>query len=414
VKQNINRSQSILMIAVEYPPCRSAGTQRTLKFSEALPDLGWDPVVLTASPVAYTELEESSPESAVPVHRAFALDSLRHFRIGGKYFSFSAFPDRFVSWYLPAVIKGMWLIWRYKPRVIFSSFPYYTAHWVGLTLSKITGLPWVADYRDPAHHHYMFESDGAGENLKQQYSNSLARWVDRRTVSSAERLIFTTEKAQQCYTSAYPDFIKGQCRVIQNGFNDEQFSSLQLVQRNDADFVLLHSGAVSMGRDPHCLIKALAELRQENPDDSPIQSVRIHFRGNVDSTKFTDFLDSLEMTEAVKFLPPVSYAESIKEMMSADALLLLQGEVFKYQIPGKAYEYIASHKPILTLAGENSATSELMASVDASFVAPLSDVAALKKALLSLVAVDNVDRNIATYGRRSRAQQLAKTLDELV
>jgi len=404
------------MIAVEYPPCRSAGTQRTLKFSEYLPHHGWQPVVLTASPRAYSELEDTSAQNQVVVRRAFALDSLRHFRIAGKYLSFSAFPDRYVSWYLPAVIKGLWLIWRYKPRAIYSTFPYYTAHWIGLTLSRVTGLPWIADYRDPAHHHYMFENEKPDSALNQQYSNRLARWIDRQTAEKASRLIFTTQKALECYASDYPGLKLESERscVIPNGFNDDQFAALERGTVEDGKFVLLHSGAVSMGREPHSLIQALADLRKENPQDESIQRIRLHFRGNVDAEKFAGLLASLDMGDVVIFLPPFSYAESIREMMNANALLLLQGGVFKYQIPGKAYEYIASNKPILTLAGDNSATSELMGSVDASFVAGLKNIAAIKQALVSLVSIDKVERQTLAYGRKHRTKQLAETIEQVI
>ena len=42
------------MVAYHFPPAAgSSGIQRTLQFARHLPQFGWEPVVLTASPRAY-------------------------------------------------------------------------------------------------------------------------------------------------------------------------------------------------------------------------------------------------------------------------------------------------------------------------------------------------------------------------
>jgi hypothetical protein len=72
----------VLMIAFHFPPLRgSSGIQRTLKFAQYLPALGWQPLVLSAHPRAYAnrgddQMQEIAPDAVV--HRAFALDTARH------------------------------------------------------------------------------------------------------------------------------------------------------------------------------------------------------------------------------------------------------------------------------------------------------------------------------------------------
>jgi hypothetical protein len=73
----------VLMIAFHYPPLRgSSGIQRTLKFSQYLPDSDWHPVVLSAHPRAYPntgndQMGEISTtvRARREVHRAFASDT---------------------------------------------------------------------------------------------------------------------------------------------------------------------------------------------------------------------------------------------------------------------------------------------------------------------------------------------------
>src|SRR4051794_35891220 len=79
----------VLMVAFHFPPSAgSSGIQRTLRFVQHLPALGWEPVVLTAHPRAHertsNDLMDEVP-SGVKVVRAFALDAARHLSIRGRY-----------------------------------------------------------------------------------------------------------------------------------------------------------------------------------------------------------------------------------------------------------------------------------------------------------------------------------------
>ena len=139
------------MIAFHFPPMQgSSGLQRTLKFARYLPDHGWQPIVLSAGAGVYQATSDAQLNeigSTAVVRRAFALDAARHLAIHGAYPSWLALPDRWASWWLGAVPAGLALIRRYRPDVIWSTFPIATAHLIGLTLARMSGLPWVADFR---------------------------------------------------------------------------------------------------------------------------------------------------------------------------------------------------------------------------------------------------------------------------
>ena len=143
----------LLMIAYHFPPLAgSSGIQRTLRFVQHLPKFGWEPMVLSAHPRAYErtsdDLMADIPEGAI-VRRAFALDTARHLSIAGRYIGAMARPDRWVSWKIGAVHEGMRLIRQFRPQAIWSTYPIATAHLIGAELQKRSGLPWIADFRDP-------------------------------------------------------------------------------------------------------------------------------------------------------------------------------------------------------------------------------------------------------------------------
>ena len=63
----------VLMVAFHYPPCMgSSGLQRALKFSRYLRDVGWEPIILSASPNAYPKTSNDQmdeiPEDIYPLY----------------------------------------------------------------------------------------------------------------------------------------------------------------------------------------------------------------------------------------------------------------------------------------------------------------------------------------------------------
>src|SRR6266850_1303406 len=97
IKRALDQNSKLIMIAFHYPPFQGgSGVHRTLKFSRYLPELGWQPIIITAQPKAYPQIGEEQlkeiPRSVI-VERAFALDTARHLSIGGHYLRFMALPD---------------------------------------------------------------------------------------------------------------------------------------------------------------------------------------------------------------------------------------------------------------------------------------------------------------------------------
>src|SRR5262245_40662576 len=184
--------RKILMVAFHYPPCHgSSGVQRTLAFSRHLPEYDWRPIVLTAHPRAYPQTRPeqlADVPTDLTVERAFALDTGRHLAIRRVHVKWTALPDRWISWWLGAVPAGLAPIGRHRPDLLWSTHPLATAHLIGLTLHRLSGIPWVADFRDP-----MFEHDPiTGEVYPFDPQTRRAYgWIERHTIARCARAVFT-------------------------------------------------------------------------------------------------------------------------------------------------------------------------------------------------------------------------------
>tara|TARA_R110002072_G_scaffold50294_4_gene135698 strand:- start:99 stop:1310 length:1212 start_codon:yes stop_codon:yes gene_type:complete len=391
----------ILMIAADYPPCLSAGVQRTYHFSENLYKAGWQPLILTAHPRIYQKLDNviQVSEGIKPyVKRAFAADASVHLAIKGKYFGFLENPDKIASWYYHGWRLGLKMIKEHQPDVIWSTFPVSTAHRIALKLKQKTGIKWVADFRDPLHSH----CDDNYKNISQK-----AKDIDKQTVEQADILVFATQNMAELYKKAYPMQPAEKFHVIGNGYDESLFEGLERTEPVDDVFTLLYSGGLyPHGRDPVPLFHAIAQLVEEGKLEK--DKFLLKFRGAGDGAAYISLLSELNITKMVQFLPSVPYKDSIQEMKNADGLLVLQGKTFNNQIPGKIYEYIATGNPILGLVGEGGACSVLLGSVVNAFASEENDCKQIAERLMELIFTDEKinNSNSFTYSRVACSEKL--------
>ena len=144
-----------IMISYRFPPFAGSGVFKTLKFVKYLRNFGWEPVVISAksskfAPIDKTLLEEVPDK--IKVFRTYSIES-KVYRylpeivgINGKWYQT---PDAFIGWLPSALFKAQEVVKNEKPNVIYSTSPPITSHLIAMLLKKKTGLPWVADFRDP-------------------------------------------------------------------------------------------------------------------------------------------------------------------------------------------------------------------------------------------------------------------------
>jgi glycosyltransferase involved in cell wall biosynthesis len=419
IRASMNPTRSVLMVAYHYPPIfGSSGFLRTLKFSRYLPEHGWRPLVLTASERAYAQVRREQlgeiPREVV-VKRAFALDTTRHLAIGGKYLRGIALPDPWITWLIGAVPAGLRLIWQHRPAVIWSTFPIATAHLTGLVLHRITGIPWIVDYRDP------MTEDGfpSDPHVRRAY-----QWIDRKVVRSAARLVFTAESARRSYHEFYPHLEPSRCVVIPNGYDEEDFRDLQRPVPDGNAAVrpmrLLHTGTIYLdGRNPVPLFCALMRLKTEGRV-TPV-ALRVDLRGcGPTEPVLKELVGRLGLHDIVHFLPPLPYRASLEDAAGADALLLLQAAMNNVQIPAKAYEYIRLRKPILALTSADGDTAAVLREVGGATLMDLGDEEHIYRRLpgfLEGVAAGTHEcpdpARARRYSRRAQAETLAALLSEV-
>ncbi|CDG83300.1 glycosyltransferase protein [Janthinobacterium agaricidamnosum NBRC 102515 = DSM 9628] len=409
------------MIAYHFPPMQgSSGIQRTLKFAQYLPQHGWEAIILSVNLRAYAATSTGQlPEinAAMTVRRSFALDAARHMALGGRYPAWLALPDRWSSWWLSAVPAGLRLIRQYRPDVIWSTYPIATAHLIALTLQRLSGLPWIADQRDP-----MSENNGGKPYPADARTRRLHQWLEHNIAEHSAAVVCTTPGAMGNYRARFPQ-LEDRLSLIENAYDESNFTlagaTPAAARQPGAPFKLLHSGILYPSeRDPSALFEALAKLRDDNAIGA--HDFQLLLRASGHDRYLRGMLQQFAIEDLVQLAPTLPYQAALADMLDADGLLLLQAAHCNHQIPAKLYEYLRARRPLLALTDLAGDSAAKLRSCGIDTIAPLNSPAGIAHALPRFLALARSHQapladsdTIAQQSRQARTTVLAGLLDRI-
>ncbi|NOX75396.1 MAG: glycosyltransferase family 4 protein [Gammaproteobacteria bacterium] len=411
-------SKRVLMVAFQFPPFQgSSGIQRTLSYCRYLPESDWQPLVLAPTARAYPhrsdDLMSRVPQDLI-VKKTFSLDAARDLSIAGRYLRWSAIPDQWASWWFSAVPAGLRMIKQYRPQAIWSTYPTSSAHMIAMTLQRMSGLPWIADFRDPM----VYESFPTEPLTRRSRS-----WLERKTLQHCAKAVFVTPSAQALYRERYPQLPDTRFALISNGYDEESFSSLPDAAPTPADaskpLLLVHSGLLEpQDRDPEPFFTALAGLFERG--EIQRGKLKIILRASGSESLYHEQIKARGLSDVVTLEPRCAYQQALKEMLSADGLLVFQGPDCNRQIPGKIYEYIRARKPMLSLVDMRGDTAQLLKTLGIDTNARIDDTDDIARALGRFVkllkqgqAPVASEEDVLRYSRHQKAIELAQLLDSV-
>jgi glycosyltransferase involved in cell wall biosynthesis len=406
----VNERRRVLVLAYFFPPVGGAGAQRTLKFVRHLEPLGWDATVVSTRSRAYrardpsllSEVPASTRVLRVPAWPlASKVGVVLHWLRLRRLRAFVVWPDNGLGWAPFALATTLRAVRRSRPAVLFSSSAPYSAHLVALVVARLTGVPWVADFRDEW---------TANPHLADQprVLARLTRRAERAITAAASRVVVAADYFElEGLPRSDPHRVE-----IPNGVDEDDVPTGAAHPRDR--FVLAHVGTLYDIRDPTPVLRALARLVESGRIDGERLEVRLV--GNVWLTVFEP-----PRSLRVEQTGYVDHARAASEMAAATALFL-------YVPPGnlapsgKLFEYLASGRPLLCVASPENLASRLVRAWDAGVTADPGDAAAIEEAILELWRrwedgglPDQVEvraRTLERYSRRAAAERLARVLDE--
>jgi len=270
------------------------------------------------------------------------------------YQCFFAIPDTEWPWGNIAKKKAREMLLTHNFDVILSSSPYPTVHRVAATLKKETGLPWIADFRDPW-----------SQNHNNQFPlirRKIDAWLEKRTIFQAD-LITTVSEG---FAKKLKILHRQKIEIIRNGF---QSMSKAYTGSFPKQFTLSYTGAIYENKqDPEKILIALKNLIDQGKIDPA--HVRLNFYGRY-YIWLQKLIDIYSLGDVAK-QKGYQARDKIQQIQRTSHLLLLfQWEDFSEKgiLPLKFYEYLDTGRPILASGGEDlGEISDILKITKAGFV----------------------------------------------
>ena len=390
--------RNVLIVAYHYPPIRSAGVERTAKFERYLPEFGYRTTILTTAafggrgdarhlrawePLAayrwlFNRQARERPESSTQVRTAAGTR-----RQGARDLVNRRLlvPDGQITWAPAAIIKGLRLLRREPVDLIYSTSPPASGHLIALLLAQLTGLPWVADFRD------SWVYDPLDPALSHDSSRfELEGWLESAVVNGADATIAATAISADMLRQQHPA-ARACISVITNGFDPQDLDAVEgplpesllfdtetpielaaqhveVPERGDGDerpMRVVHTGSFAHShpsRSPAGLFAALRLLIAE--DEGWMRKLQVILVGRLTSHELSSAADLIE-AGIVQIAGEVDAASARRFQRGADLLLVVDHDRPwpASNVPGKFYDYLGVGHPIIALCGAG-ALSDLM------------------------------------------------------
>jgi glycosyltransferase involved in cell wall biosynthesis len=304
-------------------------------------------------------------------------------------------PDGQVGWYPFALRAARRTMLETRFDAIFSSSFPITSHLVASRLQRTLGVPWVAEFRDPW-------TDAA------LYDSQIRRRLDRRIEASILRHADAVVTVSRHWADLFRSRGARQVSVITNGFDAADYPATVAAE----DVVSYMGTYYPHMQDLRTALLALGSLRRRGA----LPGYRLRFIGTLPESLQGTLLKS-GLAEVVECTGFVGHYESLRHLM-ASRILLLAGPssaagISKGVIPGKTFEYIGAHRPILCVGHPEAELTAMLRKVPGVEIVAPGDTAGAERALQALL---NTPMPTATgddelFTRRALTGQLARVLD---
>jgi len=425
-----------LILTYYWPPGSGPGVQRWLKFSKYLPHFNVQSTVITVKNGSYPSVDQTLLKDipiGLAVHRTktiepFALYNAlrgkkgRSVEVGmgnlkdnpstlsklANYVRANFFiPDARKGWNSFAYKKAQEIINAEKPDCIITTGPPHSTHLIGERLKRETGIPWIADMRDPWTTIY--------------YNAFLNRTEKSKKRDKAlEDLVLSSASAIVVASPAMKDKLSNRSEkitFIPNGYDEEDFDALNIIPREK--FILAYTGNLKSNQNCKALWQAIKELAE---DEHFKNNFSLEVTGNVDQGILASWKE-LGMEKVIKVQPFVPHKESINIMHSSHMLLLPvpQSENNKGIITGKIFEYLASRRPILSIGPKDGNAAEILSFCGKEGMLDYSDNKGIKQMIsnafvsyLSNKELANTgNENYKNYSRLGCTEQLNNVINQV-
>ena len=434
----------VLIISYYWPPTGGSGVQRWVKFAKYLPLEGWQPVVYTPENPEQLAIDESlaaeipaeveviktpimepyeiykkvlrksgHSKEAVEVNPVNAQNKSFLQKVAmwvrGNFFR----PDPRCMWIGPSVRFLKKYLKEHPVDLIVSTGPPQSMHLIGRRLALETGLPWIADFRDPWTKIFYFKHLSMTRSTEMWHKK-----MEKKVLDDASVVVAVSPLVQQEFQAMTQTPVE----LITNGFDECDFAAERYHEADGGpaqEFCITHTGLFAADGNPTVLWEVLAEKYLK--DEAFRKALKIKLVGKTDES-ILEALNKVGLGDAVDNMGYQPHAAAVEQQRKASLLILpLRKEPeYKAVLPGKLFEYLASWRPVLGIGQPDGAMSMILNTTKTGIVLNWEDKASISRYidlcwenhLNGKLCVEDAD--ISQFTRRNLTRRMAELFNSLV
>lgn len=454
-----DQSRPALMVLFHFPPLEGVAVPRNVRNVESLPHFGWSPVVVCPSHDGATEdgsyavtgnheVRVIRARNFEPRHLRGIVDPVRELVSGrrstghhrGPYepeansvsistaagsddgsvasadpapswlwrlYGLLSFPDSQVLWFPFALVAALRAHREERFEVIYSTAAPITAHLVAGAVKRLTGVPWVAEFRDP----WVGSPVAAGPGRRSPWLHRrlrvpLERWI----IGSADRIVFVSPSTTRLYRRRYPD--AAPMVTVTNGHDRNDAPDERPTAAARDGYRIVWTGTLDRPEELRIFLTGLEALTRRRPD--LVVALQVDFYGRVAEPcrAIADQFLLGPLGHIIRFPGFVPRAVAIRAIAEADAALIMLGPApgMGQFVPSKLFEYLGQDRQVLAMLPPGDAR-DILTELDWGVIAE-PDPDDVDRALERLLANSPPGRPADPEGRYDRemlVERLAET-----
>lgn len=218
-------------------------------------------------------------------------------------------------------------------------------------LSRLSGVPWVADYRDGWSTNGEYHIGGT----KQFVLRPLYSFIEKKTMKSAVLLTSAASNYSTLIKKLHPE---KQVKTIWNGFFEEDFQGMENLQSQERGLSIAYLGTLYHFQPVEIFVKGLLSWCEHTGKKASLCFLGLGSQV-IQKKRVEMLLKDHHDKVNLQILPKVDRAEALKKAATMKCLLLLCDDVIT-QLPAKTFDYMALQKPIMVVKNDHSIVNSLL------------------------------------------------------
>jgi len=420
--------KKILILAYDFPPYNSMGSQRPYAWFKYFHEFGLYPIIVTRhwgetykdasdyikpSEIQKISIQETETGTIINVpynpnyrDRLILKYGLRSWVLYRKFITllytilqylFFPFDNR----------KGIYdaadnYIKEHKPDYIIATGEPFILFRYASKLSKKHSIPWIADYRD-----YWSKDFNLNNHIETMLYTFFYTPIEKHFVKSASLITTVGPLIQNLQKALFP---KKKIEIILNGYFEDEYPKNTIENQRQETFNIVFGGTIYLFNPVEIFLEGLAICTQ----NGECQKIRATFYGSNFELAQKERIqkNSIGIENHIKMTDRLTRNELYSEYYKASCLLIFANQ---QMIPGKLLEYLPINKKILMAGKDNGFMEQIITDTNTGIIC--STAQEIAEALKSMYkewettgSVKCQSRNIEEYSRRFQTQKLANLI----